>query len=237
MGGTLTQTLNRRADRANDLHADIFLSIHHDGARDDAVHRWTYKGELRYFFDDSKGFSLHVSPRNPRYQESLGLARILADHLMQRGLQFTAIHAEPNGPGARVPFVDPTRGIYRRDDLVVLRATEMPAVLLEGGVIVNREEELLVSTAAYQTLIASVVVESIKAFCRGPQSSAYKVSGVAANDVLNIRSGPDANSAIVGTIPPNGREVRMIGNCAGSWCRIEYRGTQGWANRRFLVDE
>lgn len=65
----------------------------------------------------------------------------------------------------------------------------------------------------------------------------YRVVGVDANDVLNIRSGPDANSAIVGTIPPNGRNVRMIGSCAGSWCPIEYRGTQGWANRRFLMGE
>jgi SH3-like domain-containing protein len=65
----------------------------------------------------------------------------------------------------------------------------------------------------------------------------YRVIGVDANDVLNIRSGPDANSAIVGTIPPNGTNVRMIGSCAGPWCQIEYRGTQGWANRRFLTGE
>jgi uncharacterized protein YraI len=113
----------------------------------------------------------------------------------------------------------------------------MPAVLLEGGVIVNREEELLVSTAGYQTLIASAVVESIRAFCGGPQSSAYKVSGVAANDVLNIRSGPDANSGIVSSIPPDGRGVRIVGGCSGQWCPIDYLNARGWVNRRFLVSE
>lgn len=69
------------------------------------------------------------------------------------------------------------------------------------------------------------------------EASAYKVVGVAADDVLNIRSAPDASSAIVTVIPSNGRGVRAIGNCAGTWCQIEYRGVQGWANSRFLQGE
>jgi D-alanyl-D-alanine dipeptidase len=161
--------LNQRADRANAMNADLFISIHHDGVRDKYLKPWLYEGQQRGFFDDSTGFSLHVSPR---YPESLHLAQILADQLMASGLHFTTTH-EPNNPaGARVPYLDSTRGIYRRDNLVVLRHTNMPAVLLEAGVIVNRDEELLVQTPAYQTIIATAVTEAVKKFCKPAEAPA-----------------------------------------------------------------
>lgn len=62
----------------------------------------------------------------------------------------------------------------------------------------------------------------------------YRVFGVADDDVLNIRSGPGASSPIVGSIPPNGRGVRIVGSCAGQWCQIDYRGSRGWVNRLYL---
>jgi hypothetical protein len=65
----------------------------------------------------------------------------------------------------------------------------------------------------------------------------YRVGGVASNDVLNIRSGPDAGSAIVSTIPPDGSGIRMTGSCAGNWCPIVYRSAQGWVHRRYLTSE
>jgi N-acetylmuramoyl-L-alanine amidase len=42
----------------------------------------------------------------------------------------------------RRELVDATNGVYRYDQLIVLRTTQMPAVLLEAGSIVNRKEEL-----------------------------------------------------------------------------------------------
>jgi N-acetylmuramoyl-L-alanine amidase len=157
--------LKQRADRANKMNADIFLSIHHDGVRDEYLKPWLYDGKEHFFFDDSQGFSLHVSPRNQRYEESLELARILANQLIGSGLKFTRIHAPSSPIGARVPFVDPMRGIYERGDLAVLGKTEMPAVLLEAGVIVNRDEELLVSTPTYKGTVASAVIEAVTKFC------------------------------------------------------------------------
>lgn len=65
----------------------------------------------------------------------------------------------------------------------------------------------------------------------------YRVIGVAANDVLNIRSGPNSDMAIVGTIPPDAGGIRMEGGCTGQWCPISYRGVRGWVNRRFLAGE
>jgi hypothetical protein len=70
-----------------------------------------------------------------------------------------------------------------------------------------------------------------------PAAPEYRVAGVASNDVLNIRSGPDASSAIVSTIPPYGSGILMTGSCAGQWCPIDYRGSQGWVNRRYLTSQ
>ena len=102
--------LNQRAERANGMNADIFISIHHDSVRDKYLNPWLYEGEQHSFFDDSKGFSLHVSSR---YEDSLGLARILADQLIASGLHFTTIHEQNNPAGARAPYLDSKRGIYR----------------------------------------------------------------------------------------------------------------------------
>jgi uncharacterized protein YraI len=72
---------------------------------------------------------------------------------------------------------------------------------------------------------------------RGRVVQAFRVTRVAADDVLNIRSGPDANLAIVGSIPPNGRGVRIVGACAGQWCQVDYNGVTGWANGYYLQPE
>src|SRR5262249_25371045 len=140
--------------------------------------------EPQFFFDEAKGFSLHVSPR---YAESLSLARILADELMGIGLRFTTLHEPSNPAGARVPFLDSVRGIYLRDKLAVLNNTEMPAVLLEAGLIVNRDEELVVSTAAYQKSLLQLSQKLCKS---SVAASTHRIVNMAPDDVVNIRSEP-----------------------------------------------
>lgn len=66
----------------------------------------------------------------------------------------------------------------------------------------------------------------------GPDT--YRVRGVASWDRLNIRSGPSARRAIVGSIPATGSGVHCLGPCAGNWCRVSWRGVVGWTNMRFL---
>jgi uncharacterized protein YraI len=84
----------------------------------------------------------------------------------------------------------------------------------------------------------------------------FRVVNVAGNDVLNMRTAPSASSRIVGIIPPGSTGVRNLG-CQGGlsfaqweratpaeraaaarqrWCRVDYRGTLGWANGRFLAE-
>ena len=95
-----------------------------------------------------------------------------------------------------------------------------------------------------------------KAEADGPDF--YRVSGVAADDVLNIRAEPNPHAAQVGSIPPNADCVRNLG-CQGGltfqefstlnqteqaerlkqnprWCRIEHQGITGWVAGRYLVE-
>jgi uncharacterized membrane protein len=62
----------------------------------------------------------------------------------------------------------------------------------------------------------------------------HRVTGVAANDVLNIRAAPDADATIVARIPPNGRGIRVIGGGNRFWVKVAYGGKTGFVNRRFI---
>jgi hypothetical protein len=54
----------------------------------------------------------------------------------------------------------------------VLRTTGMPAVLLEAGSIINREEELRMSSAEHQALTSAAVADAVTAFCKTHQPRA-----------------------------------------------------------------
>jgi uncharacterized protein YgiM (DUF1202 family) len=67
----------------------------------------------------------------------------------------------------------------------------------------------------------------------------FRVDGVAADDVLNIRSKPDAKASVLGSIPPAEEHVEGVGapNTVGrgTWQRVRYAGVVGWVNARFLT--
>lgn len=66
----------------------------------------------------------------------------------------------------------------------------------------------------------------------------YRVSGVASDDVLNIRSAPDASSEIIGAFQPGtiGVEV-MFTDPSGLWARVNTGERAGWTSLRFLEPE
>jgi N-acetylmuramoyl-L-alanine amidase len=51
--------------------------------------------------------------------------------------------------------------VYYFDKLAVLKSATMPAVLLESGVIVNRDEELTLSKPETRQAIAKAVAEGL----------------------------------------------------------------------------
>ena len=63
------------------------------------------------------------------------------------------------------PLLNKETGVYSYDELVVLRSTRMPAVLLEAGSIINRDEELKMDSPERRDIISSAVAAAVKEFC------------------------------------------------------------------------
>lgn len=60
------------------------------------------------------------------------------------------------------------------------------------------------------------------------------VTGVAANDRLNIRERPDAGASVIGTLPPDAKGVEVVAQRNG-WAQINTGERAGWVNARFLT--
>lgn len=160
-----TLGLYERAAVANNLRADLFLSIHHDAVPDRLLETWEYEGAKHQYCDRFKGHSIFVSRDNPDYVGSLQFGEMLGASLKARGLQYTPHYVEPIMGSRRRTLVDAQTGVYRYDQLIVLRQTRMPAVLLEAGSIVNRDEELVLRTPERQDAITEAATEAVEKFC------------------------------------------------------------------------
>jgi len=163
--GRANQSLYARVARANDLSADLLLSIHHDSVPDKFLEKWDYNGKRKTFSDRFKGHSIFVSDDNIDPKDSLLFGSILGQQLKARGLQYTPHYTESfMGRWKRV-LLDAIVGVYRYDTLFVLKKTQMPAVLLEAGSIANRDEELEMASPERQQLISAAVVDAVDRFC------------------------------------------------------------------------
>jgi N-acetylmuramoyl-L-alanine amidase len=160
-----TRGLFQRVRHANHLPAHLFLSIHHDSVPTSLLEKWDHNGVERRFSDRFKGHSLFISHGNPERRASLLFATLLGRELKARGLRYTPHYTEPIMGGRRRELLDAETGVYRYDQLVVLRDSRMPAVLLEAGSIINRDEELLMATSERQALIAAAVLDAVEIFC------------------------------------------------------------------------
>ena len=157
--------LYKRVARANGLNADLFLSIHHDAVPDALIETWEYEGQERHFSDRFHGHSIFISNDNADVRGSLLFGKFLGEQLKTRGLQYTPHYTDAIMGSRRRQLLDLAAGVYRYDQLIVLRDTRMPAVLLEAGSIVNRDEELLLGTPEHQSVIAAAAADAVAAFC------------------------------------------------------------------------
>ena len=163
--GPSRKALAERIKRANALGPDLFLSIHHDSVPDQFLEKWEFDGVQRGFCDRFSGHSIFISYDNSDLPGSLLFARMLGSQLQKRGLKYTPHYTDRNMGHRQRLLVDPQTGVYRYDQLLVLRDTSMPAVLLEAGSIINREEELRMGSVEQQSLISAAVVDAVQSFC------------------------------------------------------------------------
>ncbi len=158
-----------RPVKANALGVDLFVSIHHNDVQDRYHATWEHEGVNRTYSDVFSGYSLFVSNENKRFNDSLAFARLLGKEMRGRGLHYSPHQAE-DIPGERRPLLDAQGGVFRYDGLFVLKGTNAPAVLMEAGIIVNRDDELVLETPAHRALITAAMVAAIERFCGLQQS-------------------------------------------------------------------
>jgi uncharacterized protein YgiM (DUF1202 family) len=110
---------------------------------------------------------------------------------------------------------------------------------------------------ASRTVLAVAVVLALLASAEpraAPKPRYWVVTGVAANDVLQLRDMPSADSRSLARIPPHARGLKHLGcrrnqppleqwmrmsemqrqEAQTQWCRVEYGGRQGWVAGRYL---
>jgi N-acetylmuramoyl-L-alanine amidase len=163
--GPARKGLVERVRRAKELAADLFLSIHHDSVPSRFLEKWEVEGEQRSFSDRFSGHSIFISQDSNDYAGSLLFARLLGGQLQERGMKYTPHYTDPVMGNRKRRLVDALTGVYRYDQLIVLRTTGMPAVLLEAGSIINRDEELRMGSDEHQALTSAAVADAVTAFC------------------------------------------------------------------------
>src|SRR5262245_3343862 len=181
--GRSRKGLAARIKRANALGADLFLSIHHDSVPNKFLEKWKFEGKERGFSDRFSGHSIFISHDNSDRVGSLQFARLLGTQLRERGLHYTPHYTDRIMGHRQRLLVDAQAGVYRYDQLLVLRDTDMPAVLLEAGSIINRDEELRMGSDEHQTAVSAAVVDAVESFCatrrpRSPTREASRAGGV-----------------------------------------------------------
>jgi len=157
--------LFERAFRANKMAADLFISIHHDSVPDPLLQTWYYDGQQNRFNDSFPGYAIFISSENADRAGSLTFGRLLGEQLQARGIRYTSHYTLASMRTRRRQLVDADAGVYRYDQLVVLKETRMPAVLLEAGSIVNRQEELALASPERRALESAAIAAAVEDFC------------------------------------------------------------------------
>ncbi|WP_246669337.1 MULTISPECIES: N-acetylmuramoyl-L-alanine amidase [unclassified Bradyrhizobium] len=163
--GKARRSLVKRVATANNLPANLLLSIHHDSVPDKLLEDWEFEGKKSHFSDRFSGYSVFVSRNNPDFGTSLAFAELLAREMKAQGLEYARQFTLPIMGKNQHPLLNKETGVYSYDKLIVLKSTRMPAVLLEAGSIINRDEELKMDSAEHRNIISSGVATAVREFC------------------------------------------------------------------------
>jgi N-acetylmuramoyl-L-alanine amidase len=172
--GPAKRSLFVRVARAANLTADLFISIHHDSVPERFLKAWEYEGKQLRYSDYFRGHSIFMSYENAHAEASFRFAQLLGGELKRRGLQYTPHYAQDFMQERQRDLLDPGTGIYRFDQLIVLKDTRMPSVLLEAGSIINRDEEVLMADPKHQATIGTAVTDAVEQFCGSQRTRAGK---------------------------------------------------------------
>lgn len=129
--------------------SDLFVSIHHD-----AIPKQLYSHR-----NEIAGYSIFVSKKNSNFNQSLYCSQVVGKNLQAIGEYPSTFHSL-DIPGEQKRMVDP-RGVFLYDNLVVLKTSTPPALLIEVGVISNPYEANRLTHAATINHIAKNIATSL----------------------------------------------------------------------------
>ena len=161
--------LAQRSGLATAAGAALFISLHHDSVQKQYFTTWHVDGRALPYSDAYRGYSIFVSATSSFSRSSLAFATDLGRALRTSGLTPSLHHAEPI-PGESRQLLDASLGLYEFGQLAVLRKATMPALLLEAGVIVHRDEEKSIQSGQLHPKIAASLLTAIAAFCNRAQA-------------------------------------------------------------------
>jgi N-acetylmuramoyl-L-alanine amidase len=154
-----------RARLASEKKADLLISIHHDSVQPEFLSFWNVQGAKHHYCDNFKGYSLYYSEKNAEPYDSILFAIFLSSEMLKNKFTPTLHHADYM-KGEDKALVDAEKGIYKYNNLVVLKKAQMPAVLFECGIIVNREEELELQDKYCKQNIIDSITAAIRKYVR-----------------------------------------------------------------------
>ena len=151
-----TESLKKRVKVANEMNADLFVSIHHNSFTSSSANGFevyystgtpitTYISE-RMITEDGRDLTLEMSSYTSRSTtDKVSISKALA----------TAITNEASS----------TLGLYNRgakdSNLYVCKNTTMPSILIENGFLTNPTEAAKVSTTGHQQKLAEITAKRI----------------------------------------------------------------------------
>ena len=124
----------------------------------------------------------------------------------------------------------------------VLRMTSMTSILVETAFISNAHEENLLLSNSYQEKVALAIVKGIFAYLGlnftresaavNPPIITSGKYGIVTASVLNVRTGANVNSSVLGTLNKN--EKVKIDNKVGNWYSIFYGDHGGFVSTSYI---
>ncbi len=166
--------LEQRVRIAREYNADLFISLHTDGSfspqvRGSSVYCLSLSGatdQAAKLLADKENMSNILggaSLRPASISRDPNLNQILLDLLqnnsMKESFRFTEMVID------EIKGVSPPKyTTYRQANFIVLRAPDIPSVLIEMAYITNREEERLLNRSEFQEKMAKGVVNAIKKY-------------------------------------------------------------------------
>ena len=156
--------LSRRPDVANDMAADLFVSVHINANRN----RRVSGVEVYYPRESVISGSVPFPPGIESVEvatPTLTIKQILWDLVLTRSRRGSTRMASHICRALRDQLGVPCRGV-RGARFVVLREARMPAVLVEVGYVTNRPEAARLGTVSYRQAIAQAIANGVISYLR-----------------------------------------------------------------------